>query len=118
MHRMRASETLCRKGGTSRSDNAPHASGARVGAKLACGATLSATRELRMVLGCLAWDFVATFFTGQLLYRVHAKYCDGTTRRAIPLRWAIQVDIEMRIIADFRSAPNSEPWCHLCARIK
>ena len=39
------SETLCRKGGTSRSDNAPHASGARVGAKLACGATLSATRE-------------------------------------------------------------------------
>ena len=29
------SETLCRKGGTSRSDNAPHASGARVGAKLA-----------------------------------------------------------------------------------
>jgi len=60
------SETLCRKGGTSRSDNAPHASGARVGAKLAlwchpfcdagicwarvianlaCGASLSATRE-------------------------------------------------------------------------
>jgi len=27
------------RGGTSRSDNAPHASGARVGAKLACGAT-------------------------------------------------------------------------------
>jgi hypothetical protein len=52
MRRMRASETLCRKGGTSRSDNAPHASGARVGAKLACGATLSATRELRMALGC------------------------------------------------------------------
>ena len=45
MHRMRPSETLCRKGGTSRSDNAPHASGARVGAKLACGATLSATRD-------------------------------------------------------------------------
>ena len=39
------SATLCRKGGTSRSDNAPHASGARVVAKLACGATLSATRE-------------------------------------------------------------------------
>ena len=44
-HGARASETLCRKGGTSRSDNAPHASGARAGAKLACGATLSATRE-------------------------------------------------------------------------
>jgi len=43
--RVQESETLCRKGGTSRSDNAPHASGARVGAKLACGATLSATRE-------------------------------------------------------------------------
>ena len=41
----RTSETLCRKGGTSRSDNAPHASGACAGAKLACGATLSATRE-------------------------------------------------------------------------
>ena len=66
------SETLCRKGGTSRSDNAPHASGARVGAKLAlwchpfcdagicvarvianlaCGASLSATREFAW----LAW---------------------------------------------------------------
>ena len=44
-HGARASETLCRKGGTSRSDNAPHASRARAGAKLACGATLSATRE-------------------------------------------------------------------------
>ena len=44
-HGARASETLCRNGGTSRSDNAPHASRARVGAKLACGATLSATRE-------------------------------------------------------------------------
>ena len=44
-HDARASETLCRKGGTSRSDNAPHASGACAGAKLACGATLSATRE-------------------------------------------------------------------------
>ena len=43
--RAQESETLCRKGGTSRSDNAPHASGARAGAKLACGATLSATRE-------------------------------------------------------------------------
>jgi hypothetical protein len=43
--RLQASETLCRKGGTSRSDNAPHASGACAGAKLACGATLSATRE-------------------------------------------------------------------------
>ena len=44
--RLQASETLCIKGGTSRSDNAPHASGARMVAKLACGATLSATREL------------------------------------------------------------------------
>ena len=43
--RVQESETLCRKGGTSRSDNAPHASGACAGAKLACGATLSATRE-------------------------------------------------------------------------
>ena len=64
--RAQESETLCRKGGTSRSDNAPHASGARVvaklalwchpfcdagicgacaGAQLACGVTLSATRE-------------------------------------------------------------------------
>ena len=43
---LQASETLCRKGGTSRSDNAPRASGACAGAKLACGATLSATREL------------------------------------------------------------------------
>jgi len=42
---LQESETLCRKGGTSRSDNAPHASGACAGAKLACGATLSATRE-------------------------------------------------------------------------
>ena len=50
-HGARASETLCRKGGTSRSDNAPHASRARVGAKLACGATLSATREFAW----LAW---------------------------------------------------------------
>ena len=47
------SETLCRKGGTSRSDNAPHASGARVGAKLACGATLSATREFAWALNSL-----------------------------------------------------------------
>ena len=44
-HGARASETLCRKGGTSRSGSARRASGARVGAKLACGATLSATRE-------------------------------------------------------------------------
>ena len=115
---MHASETLCRKGGTSRSDNAPIASGACDGAKLACGATLSATRELRMVLGCLACDFGGNLFTGQFLCRVHAKYCVGTTRRAIPLRWATQVDIEMRIIAGFRSEPNSEPWCHLCGRIK
>jgi hypothetical protein len=47
------SETLCRKGGTSRSDNAPRASGACAGAKLACGATLSATREFGLRLrGC------------------------------------------------------------------
>ena len=45
MQRVQVSEALCRKGGTSRSDNAPHASGACAGAKLACGATLSATRE-------------------------------------------------------------------------
>ena len=44
-HRAQESETLCRKGGTSRSDNAPLASRACAGAKLACGATLSATRE-------------------------------------------------------------------------
>ena len=50
------SETLCRKGGTSRSDNAPLASGACAGAKLACGATLSATRELVAVV-----DVVANF---------------------------------------------------------
>ena len=43
--RAQESETLCRKGGTSRSDNAPLASRACAGAKLACGATLSATRE-------------------------------------------------------------------------
>jgi hypothetical protein len=47
--KMQASETLCRKGGTSRSDNAPHASGACAGAKLACGATLSATREFGLL---------------------------------------------------------------------
>ena len=34
-HREQESETLCRKGGTSRSDNAPLASGACAGAKLA-----------------------------------------------------------------------------------
>jgi hypothetical protein len=45
MQRVQESETLCRKGGTSRSDNAPLASRACAGAKLACGATLSATRE-------------------------------------------------------------------------
>ena len=39
------------KGGTSRSDNAPLASRACAGAKLACGATLSATREFAW----LAW---------------------------------------------------------------
>ena len=48
---LQESETLCRKGGTSRSDNAPHASGACAGAKLACGATFSATREFAW----LAW---------------------------------------------------------------
>ena len=47
---LQASETLCRKGGTSRSDNAPRASGACAGAKLACGATLSATREFGLLL--------------------------------------------------------------------
>ena len=46
MQRVQESETLCRKGGTSRSDNAPLASRACAGAKLACGATLSATREI------------------------------------------------------------------------
>ena len=49
-HTSQESETLCRKGGTSRSDNAPLASGACEGAKLACGATLSATRELVAVV--------------------------------------------------------------------
>jgi hypothetical protein len=48
-HTLKESETLCRKGGTSRSDNAPLASGACDGAKLACGATLSATREFATV---------------------------------------------------------------------
>ncbi len=47
---LQESETLCRKGGTSRSDNAPLARGACEGAKLACGATLSATRELVAVV--------------------------------------------------------------------
>jgi hypothetical protein len=47
---MKESETLCRKGGTSRSDNAPRASRACAGAKLACGATLSATREFGLLL--------------------------------------------------------------------
>ena len=77
-HPLQESETLCRKGGTSRSDNAPHASRACAGAKLACGATLSATREfvglvrvlnllvappflrrgnLRGLRGCLIHDF-------------------------------------------------------------
>ena len=62
------SETLCRKGGTSRSDNAPHASGARVGAKLACGATLSATREFAW----LAW-VVAAFVSPFRLLREEFK---------------------------------------------
>ena len=48
-HRAQESETLCRKGGTSRSDNAPRASRACAGAKLACGATLSATREFGLL---------------------------------------------------------------------
>ena len=52
--RLQESETLYRKGGTSRLDNAPHASGARVVAKLACGATLSATREFAMFAGSSA----------------------------------------------------------------
>ena len=52
MQRVQVSEALCRKGGTSRSDNAPHASGACAGAKLACGATLSATREFVGLCGC------------------------------------------------------------------
>ena len=57
------SETLCRKGGTSRSDNAPHASGARVGAKLACGATLSATREFLELVRVLNSLVVAVMIT-------------------------------------------------------
>ena len=53
------SETLCRKGGTSRSDNAPHASGARVGAKLAlwchpfCDAGICGARVIaKLALWC------------------------------------------------------------------
>ena len=55
--RLQASETLCRKGGTSRSDNAPLASGACEGAKLACGATLSATREFAWLARVLKRPF-------------------------------------------------------------
>ena len=59
-HASRESEPLCRKGGTRRSDTAPLASGACEGAKLACGATLSATRELVAVVVVVA-DVVANF---------------------------------------------------------
>ena len=62
MQPLQESETLCRKGGTSRSDNAPHASGARAGAKLACGATLSATRELAMFAGSATRAMGARYF--------------------------------------------------------
>jgi len=51
---MKESETLCRKGGTSRSDNAPRASRACAGAELACGATLSATREFVVLVWVLS----------------------------------------------------------------
>ena len=60
-HRAQKSETLCRKGGTSRSDNAPLASGACEGAKLACGATLSATREFITVAWVLNLLVVPAF---------------------------------------------------------
>ena len=60
---LQESETLCRKGGTSRSDNAPHASGACAGAKLACGATLSATREFVGLAWVLNLHVVAVMIT-------------------------------------------------------
>ena len=60
-HRAQESETLCRKGGTSRSDNAPLASRACAGAKLACGATLSATREFLGLAGVLNLLVVSPF---------------------------------------------------------
>ena len=60
---LQASETLCRKGGTSRSDNAPHASGACAGAKLACGATLSATREFAWLAWVVNLHVVAVMIT-------------------------------------------------------
>ena len=62
-HCLQESETLCRKGGTSRSDNAPHASGACAGAKLACGATLSATREFLELVRVLNSLVVAVMIT-------------------------------------------------------
>ena len=61
-HRAQESETLCRKGGTSRSDNAPLASRACAGAKLACGATLSATREFVTFAWGLSSHFLTVFF--------------------------------------------------------
>ena len=64
-HPAQASETLCRKGGTSRSDNAPLASGACEVAKLACGATLSATREFAW----LAWLLNSLLLWQTLLLR-------------------------------------------------
>ena len=64
-HPAQASETLCRKGGTSRSDNAPLASGACEVAKLACGATLSATREFVW----LAWLLNSLLLWQTLLLR-------------------------------------------------
>ena len=73
--RAQESETLCRKGGTSRSDNAPHASGACAGAKLACGATLSATREfvgLARVLNSLV--VAAMITTREVVRLLGARY--------------------------------------------
>ncbi len=70
------SETLCRKGGTSRSDNAPLASGACEGAKLACGTTLSATREVAKFARLLNSCFRARNLLCQTIFRItHLGLC-------------------------------------------
>jgi hypothetical protein len=70
------SETLCRKGGTSRSDNAPRASGACAGAKLACGATLSATREFAWLARVLNSRFfeIGIYFERQFRNRAFSMH--------------------------------------------
>ena len=91
-HSLQASETLCRKGGTSRSDNAPRASRACAGAKLACGATLSATREFAMFAGSATCALGARYFFREL---ITPQMC------VIHLKWLAKIRQMCRKISKF-----------------